>query len=106
MPDFTVDIGGITTWVKNWAVRARTSTTPPAGWKYWGPKPPRSDELDEACADFQDSWAAGLGELREAIDEIRDGLDKAIAGYRDLENTIRDNLRRVEHAVTAAGDSV
>ncbi|WP_222844429.1 hypothetical protein [Saccharomonospora sp. CUA-673] len=58
-----------------------------------------SDELDEACGDFRDSWKEGLEKLEEAVEEVDEGLGQAVKGYRDVEEGIRDSLKDMRDGV-------
>lgn len=48
-------------------------------------------ELDQACAEFHDTWQFGLGQLGKCIDVVRAGIEQAKQAYASYE----DELTRV-----------
>ncbi|WP_019813526.1 hypothetical protein [Saccharomonospora saliphila] len=104
MPDFTVDIGGLTALEKNLGRTVDNVEEALKRMKEVGPKSIGPDSLDKACADFNSDWEGGLDKIREAVDGIKGGVDKAIQGYAELESNLRDTLTRMADDVRAAGE--
>lgn len=96
MPDFTVDIDGLDALGKN---LDRTSSNIDQATKRLddlGPDSIGPDVLDEACADFREDWEEGLDKLREAVDEMRGGLDGAKRTYAKIDNGLREAFAKME----------
>lgn len=99
MPDFTVDIGGLDALRKNLERAKENIEGATKKLADLGPDSIGSDDLDEACTDFREDWEEGLEELKEATEQIGEGLDKAIQGYAEVENGIRDSLQQMSAGV-------
>lgn len=103
MPDFTVDIGGLDALVKNLDRSSENIDTATKHLADLAPSELGPQDLDGACADFREDWKGGLGELRDAIEEIRGGLEGAKNAYADVENTIARNLDGMANSIGEAG---
>ncbi|WP_233345896.1 hypothetical protein [Saccharomonospora iraqiensis] len=102
MPDFTVDIGGLTALEKNLGRTVENIEQALNRMEDIGPKSIGPDSLDEACADFKSDWEGGLEKIREAVDGIKGGVDKAIQGYAELEAKLEDTLQQMADEVRAS----
>ncbi|SFP77213.1 hypothetical protein SAMN05421810_103366 [Amycolatopsis arida] len=105
MPDFTVDIGGLDALGKDLDRTGENIDTATKRLADLGPEDLGPDVLDEACADFRDDWSGGLEELREAVEGIKGGLIEAKNAYAELEEALRQNLRKMADALVAEGNA-
>ncbi|WP_116050387.1 hypothetical protein [Amycolatopsis palatopharyngis] len=103
MPDFTVDIGGLDALGKNLDRTSENIDNATRKLADASPGSIGSDELDEACADFREIWDGGLGEIRDAVAAIKEGLDAAIKGYAELENGIEAELAKMATNLESMG---
>jgi hypothetical protein len=103
MPDFTVDIGGLTALGKNLDRTVDNIDQALNKMDSIGPDSIGPDDLDGACADFTSDWEGGLGKIREAVSAIKAGLDAAIKGYAELEDGLKDSLTKMADDVRATG---
>lgn len=103
MPDFTVDVGGLTALEKNLQRTVENIGEALDRMKEIGPKSIGPDSLDAACADFTADWQGGLEKISEAVDVIKGSVDKAIQGYVELEANLRDTLTQMAEEVRAVG---
>jgi hypothetical protein len=104
MTDFTVDVGGLDALGKNLDRTTENIESATKRLADIGPDSIGPDNLDEACEDFRSDWEEGLEKLREAIGEIRDGLDKTKQGYVEVENSIRESLAKMAQTIGVAGE--
>lgn len=96
MPDFTVDIGGLDALVKNIDRSAENIDTVTKRLANLETNEVGPEDLERACSDFRDDWKDGLGEMEDAMDEVREGLEGAKGSYQDIEDTIAENLKKME----------
>ena len=45
-------------------------------------------ELDTACAEFQESWTYGLGQLGKCVELVHGGIDRTAATYAEVEGAL------------------
>lgn len=101
MPDFTVDIDGLDALGKN---LDRTNENLDQATKRLadlGPDSIGPDVLDEACAEFRDDWEEGLDKLRDAVEEMKGGLDGAKKTYAEIEEGLREAFTQMESDVAS-----
>lgn len=101
MPDFTVDIGGLDALGKN---LDRTNENLDHATKRLadlGPDSIGPDMLDEACADFRSDWEEGLDKLREAVEEMKGGLDGAKKVYAEIEEGLRGAFAQMDSDIAS-----
>lgn len=103
MPDFTVDIGGLDALGKNLDRTIENIEKALNRMHDIGPDKIGPDQLDAACAEFKSDWEGGLGKIREAVDGIKGGVDKAMQGYAELEAGLEDSLNQMAHDIATAG---
>jgi hypothetical protein len=103
MPDFTVDIGGLDALGKKLDRTSENIDNATRKLADASPESIGSDELDEACADFRDVWDGGLGEIRDAVSSIKEGLDSAMKSYAELENGIEAELAKMAGDLESMG---
>lgn len=48
-----------------------------------------------AAKDFQSTWKYGLGQLKQAIDECTEGVDKVHQNYQETEQTVQQSLEKI-----------
>ncbi len=56
-------------------------------------------ELDQACADFQKTWAYGLEQMKKSSTDLRDGLKNTSANYRQVENALQNELKKLNATI-------
>jgi hypothetical protein len=103
MPDFTVDIGGLDALGKN---LDRTVENIDGATKHLddiGPDSIGPDDLDEACGDFRSDWQEGLDKIRDAVQQVRGGIDQTKQAYGELENAITQGLNQMAAHLGAPG---
>jgi hypothetical protein len=102
MPDFTVDVGGLVELGKNLDRAADNIDSATKRLDDIGPDQIGPEELDEACSDFRKDWEEGLDKIRDAIGEVRGGIDQSKQAYADLENALRQAMTQMSSDVGAA----
>jgi uncharacterized protein YukE len=55
-----------------------------------GPQP-----LVGAAESFQSTWKYGLGQLRQAIDECTEGVNKVHQAYQDTETSVQQAMTKI-----------
>lgn len=103
MADFTVDIGGLAALQKNLDRSSENIDTATKQLADLAPGDLGPQALDEACADFRADWKGGLGELRDAVSAIWEGLDSAKKAYTEVEQVINTNLREMANSIAGGG---
>lgn len=63
-----------------------------------------TEELDEACDDFQDRWQYGADESKKMIDVIAEGVKVSKKNYEEVEDALAKALKDIEQKSTSAGD--
>lgn len=101
MPDFTVDIDGLDALGKNLDRTNENLDQATKRLDELGPDSIGPDVLDEACATFREDWEEGLDKLREAVEEMKGGLDGAKQTYAEIESGLREAFSKMESEVAA-----
>lgn len=96
MSGYFVDLGGLDALGKNLQRAVDNIDDATRKLKDVGPDSIGPDDLDEACSDFRDSWDDGLQKIREGVDGVKGGLDKAMQGYAELDTKIKGSLQRMQ----------
>ncbi|RCW40759.1 hypothetical protein DFQ14_11086 [Halopolyspora algeriensis] len=52
--------------------------------------------LDQACADFRETWRTGLKKVEECTGKLTEGLDSARKDYVELEKQIEEGFAGME----------
>jgi hypothetical protein len=52
-------------------------------------------ELDQACADFQQTWSYGLQQMKSSSKELKDGLSKTSKNYHQVESALESSMRKL-----------
>lgn len=55
--------------------------------------------LDQACADFRETWQTGLKKVEECTGKLTKGLDSAKKDYAELEKQIEEGFAKMEAEV-------
>ncbi len=95
MPDFTVDIGGLTELGKNLDRTVENINEAAKRLDDLGPDSIGPGELDAATADFRKDWEEGLDKIRGAVEQVRGGIDQTKQTYAELENALRQGLTQM-----------
>lgn len=96
MPDYSVDIDGLAALGKNLDRTADNLDEASKRLDDLGSDSIGPDDLDEATEDFRSDWEEGLDKLREAIGDIKGGLDGARQLYAAIENALTDTFKQME----------
>lgn len=64
-----------------------------------------TEELDEACDDFQDRWKYGAEESTKMIDAISEGVKVNKKNYEEVEEALAKALKEIEQKATSGGDN-
>lgn len=99
MPDFTVDVDGLNGLQKDLERTGENIDNAARELADASPDTIGSDELDEACADFYDSWKNGLGEINEVVGDVKKGLSHAAQAYAEIDKGIRDALQQMQTTI-------
>lgn len=99
MPDFTVDIDGLSGLQKDLERTGENIDNAARKLADASPDSIGSDELDEACTDFYDSWKEGLSEINEVVGDVKKGLAHAAQAYAEIDQGIRDALLRMRTTI-------
>lgn len=103
MADFTVDIGGLDALQKNLDRSSENIDTATKQLADLAPGDLGPQALDQACADFRSDWKGGLGEIRDAVSAIWEGLDYAKNAYSEVEHVINTNLHEMAGSIAGGG---
>jgi hypothetical protein len=52
-------------------------------------------ELDQACADFQNTWAYGLDQMKKSSKDLVDGLSATTQNYQQVEQALQQEMRKL-----------
>ncbi|MGH3466232.1 MAG: hypothetical protein ACRDQF_00685 [Thermocrispum sp.] len=96
MPDFTVDLDGLDALSKNLNRTSDNIDEATRKLDDLGPDSIGPDDLDEACATFRADWQEGLDKMREAIEELKGGLDAARKLYAEIDAAFEDGFQKME----------
>lgn len=99
MPDFTVDIDGLHALGTNLDRTADNLDEATRKLDALGPDSIGPDDLDEATADFRFDWEEGLDKIREAVGEVKDGLEAAKQMYAKIDQGLNDAFTQMESDV-------
>jgi hypothetical protein len=102
MPDFTVDVGGLTELGKNLDRTVENIDEATRKLDDLGPDSIGPGELDEATSGFRKDWEEGLDKIRDAIKEVRGGIDQTKQAYAELENALRQGMTQMSNDIGAA----
>lgn len=102
MADFTVDIGGLTELGKNLDRTVENIDGATKRLDDLGPDSIGPEELDEACGDFRKDWKEGLDKIREAVEEVRGGIDQTKKAYAELDDALRQGMTQMSDDIGAA----
>ncbi|MCE7011916.1 hypothetical protein LWC34_55265 [Kibdelosporangium philippinense] len=102
MPDYTVDIGGLDALGKNLGRTVENIDGATKRLDDLGPDSIGPEELDEACSDFRKDWQEGLDKIRDAVNEIRGGINQSKQAYAELENALRQAMTQMASDISTA----
>jgi hypothetical protein len=95
MPDFTVDVGGLDALGKNLDRTCDNIDSATKRLDDIGPDSIGPADLDDACGDFRSDWDEGLDKIRDAVQQVREGIDKTKQSYGDLENALNQAFTKM-----------
>jgi uncharacterized coiled-coil protein SlyX len=102
MPDFTVNVGGLTELGRNLDRTVENIDLATKRLDDLGPDSIGPGKLDGACGDFRNDWEEGLDKIRKAVAEVRGGIDQTQKAYAELENALRQGMTQMATDIAAA----
>ncbi|AZM50713.1 hypothetical protein DMB38_11775 [Streptomyces sp. WAC 06738] len=53
-----------------------------------------TDDLDDACQDFQDDWKYGTGQIGEQVEELAEIVGDSKESYAEVDKALEENLAK------------